>query len=103
MQPSFFQRAKSAAAPALISLGILIFCGNLEQTAIQLSHLFYTAPRQAIGVLPAISIAASQVAQACSANQQSFLHACLMRTLVSSWPLLLVAVGALFSPAASRK
>jgi hypothetical protein len=103
MHPSFFQRARSAAAPVLIGLGILIFCGNLEQTAIQFSHLFYTAPRQAIGMLPAISMAASQVVQACAANQQGFLQVCLLRTLLSAWPLLLVAVGALFSPAASKK
>jgi hypothetical protein len=103
MHPTFFQRIKSVAAPVLISLGILIFGGNLEQIAIHLSQVFYTTPRQAIGMLPAISMAASQVVQACAANHQGFLQACLLRTLVSAWPLLLVAVGAFFSPQASKK
>ena len=89
-----FGRTKSIAGTALIGLGIFVFYENLHQAATQLSHLL--VPREALGVLPTVILAASRVLQAYGDHPQS-LPGCLLHMLASSWPLLLVIVGMVLS------
>jgi len=90
-----FGRTKSIAGTALIGLGIFVFYENLHQAATQLSHLL--VPREALGVLPTVILAASRVLQAYGADRSRSLQGCVLHMLASSWPLLLVIVGTLLS------
>ena len=90
-----FGRTKSIAGTALIGLGIFVFYENLHQAATQLSHLL--VPREALGVLPTVILAASRVLQAYGADHPQSLPGCLLHMLASSWPLLLVIVGTVLS------
>jgi len=89
-----FGRTKSIAGTALIGLGIFVFYENLHQATTQLSHLL--VPREALGVLPTVILAASRVLQAYGDHPQS-LPGCLLHMLASSWLLLLVIVGTALS------
>ncbi len=90
-----FGRTKSIAGTALIGLGIFVFYENLHQATTQLSHLL--VPREALGVLPTVILAASRVLQAYGADHPQSLPGCLLHMLASSWPLLLVIVGTALS------
>jgi len=95
MQQTFVGHAKSIAGIALIGLGIFVFYENLHQAATQLSQLLGVIPREALGVLPAVILAASRVLQAY--DHPRTLQGCLLHMLASSWPLLLVIVGTVLS------
>ena len=97
MQQTFVGRAKSIAGTALIGLGIFILYENLHQAATQFSHLLGVIPRDLLGVLPTVILAASRVLQACGADHPRSLQGCLLQMLASSWPLLLVIVGTVLS------
>jgi len=90
-----FGRTKSIAGTALIGLGV--FYENLHQATTQLSHLLGVIPREALGVLPTVILAASRVLQAYGADHPQSLPGCLLHMLASSWPLLLVIVGTALS------
>jgi len=81
----------------LIGLGIFVFYENLHQAATQLGHLLGVIPREALGVLPSVILAASRVLQAYGADHPRSLQGCLLQMLASSWPLLLVIVGTVLS------
>ena len=81
----------------LIGLGIFVFYENLHQAATQLGHLLDVIPREALGVLPSVILAASRVLQAYGADHPRSLQGCLLHMLASSWPLLLVIVGTVLS------
>jgi len=97
MQQTLVGRAKSIAGTALIGRGIFVFYENLHQAATQLSHLLGVIPGEALGVVPTVILAASRVLQACGADHPQSLQGCLLHILASSWPLLLVIVGAVLS------
>jgi len=97
MQQTFVGRAKSIVGTALSGLGIFVCYENLHQAATQLSHLLGVIPGEALGVLPTIILAASRVLQAYGADYPRSLQGCLLHMLASSWPLLLVIVGAVLS------
>jgi ascorbate-specific PTS system EIIC-type component UlaA len=97
MQQTFVGRAKSIAGTALIGLGSFVFYENLHQAATQLSHLLGVNPREALGVLPTVILVASQVLQGYGADHSRYPQGCLLHLLASSWPLLLVIVGAILS------
>jgi hypothetical protein len=97
MQRTFFERAKLIAGVVLVGLGIFILQENLGRTATQLSHLLGTTPREALGALPTVILGASRLARVYAAGHKRFLEGVLQQMLVSSWPLLLVVVGAVLS------
>lgn len=97
MQQTFVGRAKSITGTALIAIGIFVSYENLHQAATQLSYLLYVVPRNALGVLPTVILAASRVLQAYGADHPRSLQGCLLHMLASSWPLLLVIVGTVLS------
>jgi hypothetical protein len=70
---------------------------NLDRIATQLSHTLGTTPREALGTLPTVILGASRLAQVYAAGHKRFLEGILQQMLVSSWPLLLVVVGAVLS------
>jgi len=89
---------KSIAGAALVALGTLIFCENLNRAATQLSHLLGAIPRQALGILPAVILAAPRIVQAYATDHRLFLVGLLRHMLLSCWPLLLVIAGTVLSP-----
>ena len=93
---------KSIAGAALVALGTVIFYENLNRAATQLSHLLGAIPRQALGILPAVILAAPRVLQAYAADHQSLLLGLLRHMLLSCWPLLLVIAGTVLAPDAFR-
>jgi len=97
MQQTLVGCAKSIAGIALIGLGIFVLYENLRQAATQLIHLLGVIPGEALGVLPTVILAASRVLQAYGADRSRSLQGCVLHMLASSWPLLLVIVGTLFS------
>jgi hypothetical protein len=97
MQPTFFGRAKSIAGAGLIGLGSFVLYENLDRVPHDLSRLLGAPPVEADRLLPGLILAGSRILQAYGANHQCFLETLLLHALVSSWPLLLVAVGAVLS------
>jgi hypothetical protein len=96
MQHTFLGRAKSITGAALIGLGIFILYKNLDQAVIQLNHLFST-PREMLGVLPTVILAALRVLQAYASDHQRFVQGLFQHLLVTLWPLLLVIAGTALS------
>ena len=96
-QRTVFRSSKSIAGAALVGFGIFILHEGLAVAVAWLSHLLGANSFEALGVLPALSLAVSQVLQAHAAHHHSFLQGFLQHILVSSRPLLLVMVGTVLS------
>jgi hypothetical protein len=90
-------RSKSIAGTALALLGLVILYEKMAGGIDGLRHLLGANGSDALGVLPAVILAVSQVLQAHAADYQRFLQCCLGHMLLSSWPLLLVRVGTVLS------
>ena len=86
------ENIKAIAGVALVGLGLHILLGNLDRAAAQANHLLGNTAGDALGLLPAVVLASSQAAQAYASDHQVFLQ-CLLRMLISLWPLLLVIIG----------
>ena len=91
-QHKLSESVKSIAGAALIGVGLHILWGNLDKAATQVSHPLGASAADALGVLPSIAMAFSQVVQAYASNHQGFLLG-VLRMLVSFWPLLMVVAG----------
>jgi hypothetical protein len=96
MQHKFLGRAKSIAGAALIGLGIFILHKNLDQAVTQLNQLI-SSPREMLGVVPMIILAALRVLQAYTSNHQHFLGSLLQHLWLTFWPLVLVSAGTALS------
>jgi hypothetical protein len=91
MQPTSFKRNRQSIAGAiLIALGVLTLRANLDRSITEFIHVLGVIPRQVLGILPALVVAAARVVRAYTGNRE-----CFLQTLASAWPLLLVAVGAI--------
>jgi hypothetical protein len=93
MTRTTIHRTEVLAAPFLIALGILIFCVNLDRAVSSLLDI-NSFPRQVMGLLPALLIASSRIAQACASDHHGFIRILVFHVVLSCWPLLLVFVGA---------
>jgi len=58
----------------------------------QLRHVLDANGSEALGVLPAVILATSQVVHSCTFDHQGVLP-CLLRMLISFWPPILIIVG----------
>jgi len=96
-QQTVFRSSKSIAGAVLVGLGMFILYENLAGAVARLSHILGANGSGALGVLPAVILAVSQVLQAYAADHQRFLQGFLQHMLVSSWPMLLVLVGTVLS------
>jgi hypothetical protein len=92
-QRAAFRSSKSIAGAALVGVGMFVLYENLAAAVAWLSHVRH----EAMGVVPAVILEVSQVMQAHATNSQRFLEGLLRHMLVSSWPLLLIAVGTVLS------
>jgi hypothetical protein len=95
MHQKFFRRAQSIAGAVLVAVGILIFCENLDRTAVLVSR-FVGAP-DALGALPTLILAASRALEVYAADPHRFLQGLLRCILLSAWPLLLIIAGTVLS------
>jgi hypothetical protein len=89
-------RVKPIAGVALVAFGGFFLCENLDSLAIQCSHVLDAFHGNSLGVLNFI-LEASRVWQDYASNHQRFVQGLLQNLLVSSWPLLLVALGTAWS------
>jgi hypothetical protein len=96
-QRTAHRSSKSIAGVALVGFGMFILYENLAGAVAWLSHVLAANSSETLGVLPAVILAVSQVLQAHAANHQRLLQRFLQHMLISSWPLLLVMVGAVLS------
>jgi hypothetical protein len=96
MRRTCFERAKSIAGAALVAVGTFILYQHVDRAAAALGHVSGISGG-ALGVLPAMIFAASRVVRAYAGDQQRFLRNFLEQALISSWPLVLVTVGAMLS------
>jgi len=92
-QRTAFRRSKSYAGAALVGVGMFVLYENLAAAVAWLSHVRH----EAMGALPAVILGVSQVMQAHATDPQRLLQGLLRQMLVSSWPLLLIAVGTALS------
>lgn len=87
-----FRSSKSIAGTAFVGVGMFILYGNMAEAVAQLRHVLGANGSEALGVLPAVILATSQVAHTCAFDHQGILQ-CLLRMLISFWPPILVIVG----------
>ncbi len=102
MQPTFFKHARSVVGPFLVGIGVFILSGNLDRAVAELSGHVAELPRQALGIMPAAIVASSRVAKDYAMDHERFFQILFLHLLASLWPLLLVGIGAVLSPADSR-
>src|ERR1700694_5759152 len=86
------ENLKSIAGGVLVGLGLHILSANLAGDVTRLKHMFGIPAGEALGALPSVALAASQVVQAYALDQQRFWDS-LLQMLASLWPLLLVIAG----------
>lgn len=86
------ENLKSIAGGVLVGLGLHILSANLAGDVTRLKHMFGIPAGEALGVLPSVALAASQVVQSYALDQLRFLDN-LLQMLASFWPLLLVIAG----------
>jgi hypothetical protein len=96
MRRKCFERAKSIAGAALVAVGTFILYEHVARGAAGLGHVSGISGGT-LGVLPAMIFAASRVVRFHAADQQHFLRNFAEQALISSWPLVLVTVGAILS------
>jgi uncharacterized membrane protein len=96
-QRTSFRSSKAIAGAALAGFGMFILYEHLADAVAWLSHVLGANSSDALGVLPAVILAVSQVLQAHAATHHCLLQGLLEHMLVSSWPLLLVMVGTVLS------
>lgn len=91
----FAERWAPVAGGALVGLGLHILFGNLDRDAAQLGHLLGASTGEALGVLPSIVLATSQLVKNYALDRHGFWLG-LLQVLVSLWPLIPVMVGTIF-------
>jgi len=96
------QRLKSISGASVFALGLLLLFVNLDGAAAHVSSLICTQA-QASGMLSALGLAGLHALQAYTFDRTGFLSS-LLQILVSFWPLILIAVGAiLLRPLVTRE
>jgi hypothetical protein len=83
----------SITGAILLILGLLLVFANLDSLATHVTNSF-PAPTKNLGMLPALGLAGLSALQVYLSDHSRFFSA-LLQFLVSFWPLLLVAAGAL--------
>jgi hypothetical protein len=101
-QHRLYESFNSIAGAAFVGIGLHLLWGNLDRAASHLSHPLGAAAGEALGVLPSIALALSQVVQAYDSDHRAFVLT-LLRILISFWPLLLVIAGTMFLRDAVRE
>jgi hypothetical protein len=84
---------KSISGASIFALGLFLLFVNLDGSAAQISYAV-GAPAEALGILPALGLAALHALQAYTFDHAGFLSS-LLQILVSFWPLLLIVAGAI--------
>jgi hypothetical protein len=84
---------KAISGASVLALGLFLLFANLDGVALQLSHAA-GAPEEVLGVFPALVLAGMHGLQAYVFDHAGFLSG-LQQILVSFWPLLLIAAGAI--------
>jgi len=83
MQPTSFKRNRQSIAGAiLIALGVLTLRANLDRSITEFIHVLGVIPRQVLGILPALVVAAARVVRAYTGIVSAF---CKL-SLCTPWP-----------------
>lgn len=88
------QSLKSIAGASFIALGLVILLTNLDGVVASLSNCGGIYTHEAMGILPALGLAALHAAQSYAFGHAGFLSS-LLQILVSFWPVILIVAGAL--------
>ncbi len=88
------QSIKSIAGASSIALGLVILFANLDGAAASLSNCAGICAHEAMGVLPALGLAALHAAQTYAFDHAGFLSS-LLHILISFWPVILIVAGVL--------
>jgi hypothetical protein len=84
---------QSISGISVLALGLFLLLANVDGVTAQISRAA-GAPAEVLGVLPALFLAGLRGLQAYIFDHAGFLSS-LMQILVSFWPLLLIAAGAI--------
>jgi hypothetical protein len=95
-----FRSLKSVSGACAFVLGFFLLFVNLDGFAALLNNAAGT-PAEAVGILPALGLAALQAVHTYTFNESGFMSS-LQQMLVSFWPLLLIAAGATLLRSAFR-
>ena len=87
------QSLQSIAGAILLALGLVFLFANLEGIAAYISTFAGSSAHEALGIVPALGLAAMHAFQAYAFDHDAFLSG-LRQNLVSFWPLIVVAIGA---------
>jgi hypothetical protein len=83
----------SITGAILLILGLVLIFSNIDEFAVHITNSF-PVPMKNLGMLPALGLAGLNALQVYLSDHSQFFSA-LLQFLVSFWPLLLVAAGAL--------
>jgi hypothetical protein len=88
------QTLKSIAGASLLALGLVILFANLDGITASLTSSSGVPAHEALGLLPALGLAALHAAQAYAFDPDGFISG-FLKILVSFWPVILILAGAL--------
>ncbi len=91
---STYKSLNSIAGAILLALGLVILFANLDGVADSVSNFAGSSAHEALGVLPALGIAALHAAQSYAFDHAGF-SSSLLQILVSFWPLVLIFASAI--------
>ncbi len=95
------QTLKSITGAFFVALGFVILFSNLDGVATSACSFAGISPHEAPGILPAFGLAGLHALQTYTFDHDAFLSG-LRQILVSFWPLILVAFGAVLFGSAFR-
>jgi hypothetical protein len=89
----FSQTLKSIAGASLLALGVALLFANLDEIAASAGSFTGLSAHEALGIVPALGLAALHAAQAYAFDRTGFISG-FPQILVSFWPSILIAIGA---------
>ncbi|HEY7099147.1 MAG TPA: hypothetical protein VH437_20645 [Terriglobales bacterium] len=96
-QTVLLESSKSLAGAALVGLGMFVLYQNLAGMVGSVNHVLGANSSEALGILPAAILAASQIIELHARNHHSAVQEFFRQVSIQCWPLILVTVGMVLS------
>jgi len=94
---AFLQSSKALAGAALVGLGMFVLYQNLAGMVGSVNHVLGANSSEALGILPAVILAASRMVETHSRSHHNAVQEFLQQFCIQCWPLILVTIGTMLS------